>query len=269
MRRFQQVDVFSEEPGLGNPVAVVHDADGLDTETMRRFAVWTNLSETTFLLAPTTPEADYRVRIFALEREIPFAGHPTLGSCHAWLDGDERDRVVQECEAGLVEIRRTEGRLAFAAPPLIRSGPVDEALVAEIAEALGLGRAEIVASAWLDNGPGWVGVQLTSAEAVLAAPLALPASHGDLGLVGLHANGTPELRAFFAGAGQTIEDPVTGSLNAAVAQWLLDRAVLEPPYVARQGTAMGRAGRVHISRDGDTLWVAGATTTVVTGTVSL
>jgi PhzF family phenazine biosynthesis protein len=272
MRRFQQVDVFSEEPCLGNPVAVVHDADGLDTDAMRRFAEWTNLSETTFLLAPTTPEADYRVRIFALDREIPFAGHPTLGSCHAWLDGDERERVVQECGAGLVEIRRIDGRLAFAAPPLIRSGPPDEALVAEVAAALGVQRDEIVAAAWLDNGPGWVGVQLASAEAVLAAPVAVPASHSDLGLVGLHPPGAPEateVRAFFGVAGQAAEDPVTGSLNASAAQWLLERGVLEPPYVARQGTAMGRAGRVHISRDGDTLWVGGATTTVVTGTVAL
>ena len=271
MRRFQQVDVFSEEPCLGNPVAVVRDADGLDTDAMRRFAEWTNLSETTFLLAPTTPDADYRVRIFALDREIPFAGHPTLGSCHAWLDGDERERVVQECGAGLVEIRRIDGRLSFAAPPLIRSGPPDETLVAEVAAALGVQRDEIVAAAWLDNGPGWVGVQLASAEAVLAAPVALPASHGDLGLVGLHPSDAPEateVRAFFRVAGQAAEDPVTGSLNASAAQWLLERGVLEPPYVARQGTAMGRAGRVHISRDGDTLWVGGATTTVVTGTVA-
>jgi PhzF family phenazine biosynthesis protein len=239
---------------------------------MRRFAVWTNLSETTFLLAPTTPDADYRVRIFALDREIPFAGHPTLGSCHAWLDGDKRDRVVQECGAGLVELRRIDGRLAFAAPPLIRSGPPDEALVAEVAAALGVQRDEIVAAAWLDNGPGWVGVQLASAEAVLAAPVAVPTSHGDVGLVGLHPPGAPEateVRAFFGVAGQAAEDPVTGSLNASAAQWLLERGVLEPPYVARQGTAMGRAGRVHISRDGDTVWVGGATTTVVTGTVAL
>ena len=271
-RRFQQVDVFSEEPCRGNPVAVVHDAEGLDTDAMRRFAEWTNLSETTFLLEPTTPEADYRVRIFALDREIPFAGHPTLGSCHAWLDGDDRDRVVQECGAGLVELRRVDGRLAFAAPPLIRSGPPDEALVAELAAVLGVQRDEIVAAAWLDNGPGWVGVQLASAAAVLAAPVAVPASHGDVGLVGLHPPGAPEateVRAFFGVAGQAAEDPVTGSLNASVAQWLLERGVLEPPYVARQGTAMGRAGRIHISRDGDTVFVAGATNTVVTGTVSL
>lgn len=272
IRRFQQVDVFAEKPCLGNPVAVVHDADGLDTDAMRRFAEWTNLSETTFLLAPTTPRADYRVRIFALDREIPFAGHPTLGSCHAWLDGDEREQVVQECGAGIVEIRRIDGRLAFAAPPLIRSGPPDEALVAEIAAALGVQRDEIVAAAWLDNGPGWVGVQLASAEAVLGASVAVPSSHGDLGLVGLYPPGAPEaaeVRAFFGAPGQAAEDPVTGSLNASAAQWLLERGVLEPPYVARQGTAMGRAGRIHISRDGDTLWVGGATTTVVTGTVSL
>ena len=157
MRRFHQIDVFSEQPCLGNPVAVVRDADRLDTDAMQRFAAWTNLSETTFLLAPTTPDADYRVRIFAPDGELPFAGHPTLGSCHAWLDGDERDRVVQECGAGLVELRRIDGRLAFAAPPLVRSGAPDEALVAEVAAALGVQRGEIVAAAWLDNGPGWVG----------------------------------------------------------------------------------------------------------------
>lgn len=271
MRRFHQIDVFSEQPCLGNPVAVVRDADGLDTDAMQRFAAWTNLSETTFLLAPTTPDADYRVRIFAPDRELPFAGHPTLGSCHAWLDGDERDRVVQECGAGLVELRRIDGRLAFAAPPLVRSGPPDEALVAEVAAALGVQRGEIVAAAWLDNGPGWVGVQLASAEAVLAAPVAVPASHGDVGLVGLHPPGAPEaieVRAFFGVVGQAQEDPVTGSLNASVAEWLLKRGALEPPYVARQGTAMGRAGRVHVSRDGDTVWIGGATTTVVSGTVA-
>lgn len=272
MRRFQQVDVFSEEPCLGNPVAVVRDADGLDTDAMQRFAAWTNLSETTFLLEPTTPGADYRVRIFTPDQELPFAGHPTLGSCHAWLDGDERDRVVQECGAGLVELRRIDGRLAFAAPPLLRSGPADEALVAEVAAALGVQRGEIVAAAWIDNGPGWLGVQLVSAEAVLAAPVALPASHGDVGLVGLHPPGAPEaieVRGFFGVAGQAWEDPVTGSLNGSVAQWLLGRGVLEAPYVARQGTAMGRAGRVHIDRDGDTVWVGGATTTVVAGAVAL
>jgi PhzF family phenazine biosynthesis protein len=272
MRRFQQVDVFAEEPCLGNPVAVVRDADGLDTDAMQRFAAWTNLSETTFLLEPNTPGADYRVRIFTPDRELPFAGHPTLGSCHVWLNGSERDRVVQECGAGLVELRRIDGRLAFAAPPLMRSGPADEGLVAEVAAALGVQRSEIVAAGWLDNGPGWLGVQLASAEAVLAAPVALPASHGEVGIVGLHTPGAPEaieVRAFFGVAGRAREDPVTGSLNASVAEWLLARGVLDAPYVARQGTAMGRAGRVHISRDGDRVWVGGATTTIVTGTVGL
>jgi PhzF family phenazine biosynthesis protein len=272
VRRFQQVDVFSEEPCLGNPVAVIRDADGLDTDAMQRVAAWTNLSETTFLLAPTTPGADYRLRIFTPDRELPFAGHPTLGSCHAWLDGDERDHVVQECGAGLVELRRIDGRLAFAAPPLTRSGTPDDALVTEVAEALGVPRGEVVASAWIDNGPGWLGVQLASAEAVLAAPVALPAGHDDVGLVGLHPAGAPEaieVRGFFGVGGHAWEDPVTGSLNASVAQWLLGRGVLEAPYVARQGTVMGRAGRVHISLRGDTVWVGGTTTTVVTGTVAL
>lgn len=272
MRRFEQVDVFSEEACLGNPVAVVHAADGLDTEAMQRFAAWTNLSETTFLLAPTTSDADYRVRIFTPERELPFAGHPTLGSCHAWLDGDQRDRVVQECGSGLVEVRRIDGRLAFAAPPLLRSGPVDEPLVAEIADALGIERSEVLAAAWLDNGPGWLGLQLASADAVLAVPVALPPSHGDIGLIGLHPPGAPEaveLRAFFGTAAQAFEDPVTGSLNASAAEWLLERGVLRPPYIARQGTAMGRAGRVHVSEADGAVWVGGATTTVVSGTVAI
>jgi PhzF family phenazine biosynthesis protein len=284
-RRFAQVDVFTDVPYNGNPLAVVLDGEGLATEEMERFSRWTNLSETTFLLPPSAPEADYRVRIFTSASptpsrpspasELPFAGHPTLGSCHAWLEagGEPRagDVVVQECGAGLVPVRRNEVGHAFAAPPLIRSGPVEEPLVAHIASLLGIGRGEIVDAAWADNGPGWVAVLLPSAEAVLAlrpGPIDL-----DLGVVGAYPAGTPEafeVRAFFPKDGGTGEDPVTGSLNASLAQWLLETGRASAPYVARQGTALGRDGRVHVSRDPDgTIWVGGGTVTCITGTVEI
>lgn len=280
-RRFQQVDVFSPEPLLGNPLAVVVDGDGLSTEEMRRFARWTNLSETTFLLPPTTPEADYRVRIFALARELPFAGHPTLGSCHAWLaaGGVPRDpgRIVQECGAGRVPIRRTEHGLAFAAPPLLRAGPVDEALTRTLAEVLGIARDEIVDARWADNGPGWVAVLLKDADAVLAAEPNLGRWTGDgpldLGIVGPYPPGGEcawEVRAVFSDAGVLREDPVTGSLNASLAQWLLDSGRATAPYVASQGTRLDRRGRPRIDRDADgTVWVGGPTHTCIQGEVEL
>jgi PhzF family phenazine biosynthesis protein len=268
MRRpFQQVDVFTTTPYAGNPVAVVLDGGGLETDEMQRFAHWTNLSETTFVLPPTTPEADYRVRIFTPVAELPFAGHPTLGTCHAWA-GDRGDAFVQECAAGLIRIRRTDAGLAFAAPPLLRSGPVEEALVEELASVLGIARADIVDAAWADNGPGWVAVLLDSAEAVLA--LRPRFADQDIGVVGPHPEGGFELRAFFPKDGALIEDPVTGSLNASVAQWLLSTGRAQAPYVARQGTALGRRGRVHISREDDgTVWVGGGTLTCVSGEVDV
>lgn len=284
-RRFCQIDVFTSVPYGGNPLAVVLDAEGLTTADMQLFAQWTNLSETTFLLPPTAPEADYRVRIFTSASstsqrpspasELPFAGHPTLGTCHAWLTASGTSKedfvVVQECGAGLVPIRRTESGLAFAAPPLIRSGPVEESLIEHIASVLGIGRDEIVDAAWADNGPGWVAVLLGSANAVLA--LRPRFVDLDLGVVGPHPEGSPEafeVRAFFPKGGATAEDPVTGSLNASLAQWLLGSGRATAPYVARQGTALGRAGRVHISRDGDgTIWVGGGTLTCISGTVEL
>ena len=273
LRDFQQVDVFTATPYAGNPVAVVLDGEGLSTEEMHRFARWTNLSETTFLLPPTTDGADYHLRIFTPTQELPFAGHPTLGSCHAWLstrDGSPK-RVVQECGAGLVEIRRTENGLAFAAPPLVRSGPVEAELVAHIADVLGIQQREIVDSQWVDNGPGWVAVLLESADAVLA--LRPAAVDLDIGVVGPYPSGSPEafeLRAFFPLNGATAEDPVTGSLNASVAAWMLRTGRASSPYIARQGTAIGRAGRVHISQDADgTIWVAGGTVTCVAGRVEL
>jgi PhzF family phenazine biosynthesis protein len=273
-RAFAQVDVFTTVPYLGNPVAVVLEAEGLSTEDMHRFTRWTNLSEATFVLPPEDPGADYRVRIFTPGRELPFAGHPTLGTCHAWLAaGGAPSRhgvIVQECGAGLVEIRRDAKGLAFAAPPLIRSGPVEEETVREVAEQLGIASEDIVDAAWADNGPGWVAVLLESAEEVLA--LAPSAVELDVGVVGPHAPGAEadfELRAFWHKDGVTAEDPVTGSLNASVAQWLLESGRASAPYVAAQGTALGRAGRVRISRDAaGTIWVGGGTVTCLEGAVT-
>jgi PhzF family phenazine biosynthesis protein len=274
-REFRQVDVFTTAPYRGNPVAVVMGGEGLSDAQMQRFAHWTNLSETTFVLSPSDAGADYRVRIFTPVAELPFAGHPTLGTCHAWLEAGGTPRtegeIVQECAAGLVSIRRTPDGLGFAAPPLIRSGPVDEDELAHVAETINLDRGAIVAAEWADNGPGWVALLLESAEAVLAVKPGL-VDH-DVGLVGPHSGGADtafELRAFFPKDGATIEDPVTGSLNASVAQWLLGTGRASAPYVAAQGTALGRAGRVHISADEDGgVWVAGGTVTCVRGTVEI
>jgi len=274
-RRFCQVDVFTATPYLGNPLAVVHDADGLTAADMQRFASWTNLSETTFLLAPDDDSADYQVRIFTPTRELPFAGHPTLGSCHAWLEGGgqprQSDLITQQCGAGLVPIRAGAGGLAFGAPPLVRSGPVDEALAAQVAAMLGVAPAEIVDLQWADNGPGWIAVLLASADAVLAVqprPGVL-----DVGIAGPHPPGGPaafEVRAFFPGNGVTYEDPVTGSFNASLAQWLLATGRARAPYLARQGTALGRSGQVRITQDAaGQVWVGGSVVTCVSGTVQL
>jgi PhzF family phenazine biosynthesis protein len=274
-RPFAQVDVFTTGPGLGNPLAVVLDGTGVTTDEMRRFARWTNLSETTFLLAPGDPAADYRVRIFTPDDELPFAGHPTLGSCHAWLEagGVPRDpgRVVQQCGAGLVAIRRDGDEFAFAAPPLLRSGPVDEAELAGIAASIGLPREAIVDAQWGDNGPGWVMVLLESAEAVLAVRPG--AVDHDLGILGRYPPGSPaalEVRALYPQNGFVVEDPVTGSLNASAAGWLLASGWLTAPYTASQGGAIGRAGRVSITQDADgTVWTGGRSVTVVAGTVDI
>jgi PhzF family phenazine biosynthesis protein len=270
--RFTQVDVFTDELMYGNPVAVVHDADGLGDEQMAAFARWTNLSETTFLLPPTDPSADYRLRIFTTHGELPFAGHPTLGSARAWLaaGGAPRDPdvVVQECGAGLVRVRDDGGRLAFAAPPLRRGGPVDEADIVEVAAGLGIGRHDVIGAQWADNGPGWVALLLRSADAVLAIE---PRGFGHLdkvGVVGPHPPGGPadvEVRAFFPPG----EDPVTGSLNAAIGQWLIGSGLATDSYVAAQGTRLGRRGRVHVSRIGDDIWVGGDTVVGISGEVAL
>lgn len=267
---FQQVDVFTSEGYRGNPLAVVFEADHLTDGQMQRFAHWTNLSETAFLLAPAAPEADYRVRIFTPTLELPFAGHPTLGTCHAWLGNGGSPRgnpIVQECEAGLISIRQDSDRLAFAAPPPTRSGPVDETDLVAIAGVLGIARDEIINSQWIDNGPGWVGILLADADRLLS--LEPTFSSYDIGAMALtpDAETAIEVRAFFPKDGAVVEDPVTGSLNASLAQWLLAEGVLEVPYVASQGTALGRAGRVHVSQDGDDLWVGGNTVTCVEGTV--
>jgi PhzF family phenazine biosynthesis protein len=276
MRRpFLQVDVFTTVPYQGNPVAVVMDAAGLTTDEMRAFARWTNLSETTYLLRATVPEADYHTRIFTPVSELPFAGHPTLGTCHAWLAAQGRlmnDRViVQQCAAGLIRIRQTSNGLAFEAPPLKRSGPVEESLVQHIAEVLGIGRADIVDAQWADNGPGWVAVLLKDAQSVV--DLKPGVVDLDLGVVGAYPPGSPqafEVRAFFPKDGATAEDPVTGSLNASLAEWLLRTDRASAPYVVSQGTALGRSGRVHITRDEDgAIWVGGGTVTCISGDVEL
>ncbi|HET7430597.1 MAG TPA: PhzF family phenazine biosynthesis protein [Nocardioides sp.] len=274
MRAFSQVDVFSTEPLKGNPVAVVHDADGLSEEQMQRFADWTNLSETAFLLSPTDPAADYRLRIFTPSTELPFAGHPTLGSAHAWLEAGGVPRsegeLVQESGGGLVRVRRRE-RLAFAAPPLLREGPVSEEDRARIVRALALRDDDVVDLVWGDNGPGWVCVLLRDAGAVLdVRPDWAAFGDLDIGVAGLYPEGSEcavEVRAFCPGVG-VVEDPVTGSLNASVGQWLAgDR--LPTSYVASQGTALGRAGRVHVEREGDTVWVGGDAATTIKGTVDV
>ena len=277
MRSFKQVDVFTAVPYRGNPLAVVMDGDGLTTEEMQRFANWTNLSETTFILPPTDPSADYRVRIFTTDVELPFAGHPTIGTCHAWLEAGgiptSDGVVVQECGAGLITLRNT-GRLAFAAPPLDRSGPVDDADLDDVCAVLGIARSEIVDAAWADNGPGWIAVQLADAEAVLALEPQMTARPTyKIGVVGAHPAGHEaaiEVRALFKmGISPGAEDPVTGSLNAALAQWLLANGTLTSPYVAIQGTAIGRSGRVFVEEADGEIWIGGDAVTCIDGTVEL
>ncbi len=277
MRLFTQVDVFTAVPYRGNPLAVVGDGSGLSTEQMQRFANWTNLSETTFLLEPTDSSADYRVRIFTPDTELPFAGHPTIGSCHAWLEAGGVPKtdgvVVQQCEAGLITLRHQDGKLAFAAPPLVRGGVPDESEIGRTCSILGIDRSEVVDISWADNGPGWIAVLLADAAAVLA----LKPDFGDemnatIGVGGLHPAGSPadlEVRAFYRAGGPVAEDPVTGSLNASMAQWLLESGRLVAPYVASQGTALGRAGLVYIDADDDDVWVGGDAVTCIAGEVDL
>lgn len=270
---FRQLDVFSATPLAGNPLAVVLGADALSDAQMAAFARWTNLSETTFLLQPSTPAADYRVRIFTTVRELPFAGHPTLGSCHAWLGAGgvpKGDEVIQECEAGLIRIRRDGTRLSFAAPPLIRSGDIDEQTMERILRALRITADDVVAAQWVDNGPGWAALLLHDRAAVLDLVPDIAALAGiNLGVVARWGGEADfEVRAFVPGDGM-VEDPVTGSLNAGIAQWLIGAGLAPASYVASQGTVLGRAGRVYVEQRGDDIWVGGESVTCIEGTLTL
>lgn len=284
-RNFKQVDVFTHTPYRGNPLAVVLDGTGLSDEQMQDFARWTHLSETTFLLPPESDAADYRVRIFTPGGELPFAGHPTLGSCHAWLQAGGRPRsrefIVQDCKVGPVRIRREGSRLAFAAPALKRSA-LNPAELAQVAQALGLEPGQVIAAQALDNGPVWLGLLLDSPQTVLG----LAPDHLRLGQLG-HKVGVAavyreasaagphlEVRAFAAPIGIT-EDPVTGSLNASLAQWLIAEGHMPARYVAAQGACLGRTGRIHIERDAapsissGQVWVGGESITCISGSVAL
>ena len=272
-----QVDVFSATPYCGNPVAVVLDGAGLADQEMQRLARWTNLSETTFVLPPANPAADYRLRIFTPGGELPFAGHPTLGSARAWLDhgGAPRQagRVVQECAAGLVSVRCREGSLSFAAPPLIRSGPLADEFVDQIAAAFGIGRDRVIAHQWVDNGPGWAVLQLPTAQEVLALePDLSRIPTAMVGAIGAYPDGSEhafELRTFAPGVG-VAEDPACGSMNASVGQWLTATGAAPPTYRVSQGARVGSAGTVEITTDTDgTVWVGGATAICIRGHITI
>lgn len=276
---FRQVDVFGEDPCTGNPVLVVLNAEGIDDETLQRFSVWSNLSECTFVLPPTSQGADYRVRIFSLNTELPFAGHPTLGTARAWLDAGgvpaTQDLVVQECKAGLVPIRIEGDRLSFSSPPRLRSGPVDPELLNTLIEILGIEHSQVLDAEWLDNGPGWVGLLLDHANTVLNLRPDASAHPGrwDIGVIGAQNPGSEtliEVRAFFTEGDEPLrEDPVTGSLNASAAEWLISTGRASTPYVAAQGTVMGRRGRIHVSEAHNKIWVGGRAEVILSGSVSL
>lgn len=274
--RFSQVDVFAHEPCRGNPLAVVHDAEGLSDDELARFANWTNLSETTFLLPPTQPGADYRVRIFTVSEELPFAGHPTLGSARAWLAAGGQPategEVVQECGVGLVQIRYDEEQLAFAAPGFLRSGEVEQEVLDQLVTALRITPDQVQHAQWIDNGPGWVGLVLDSAEEVLdLRPDFAALGDLDVGVIGRHAPGGPadyEVRAFVPGLGVN-EDPVTGSLNAGFGVWLIGAGLAPETFTVRQGTALGRAGHVDLRAEDGQVWVGGAVRVLISGEVTL
>jgi PhzF family phenazine biosynthesis protein len=301
-RPFKEIDVFTDQAYQGNPLAVVLDGQNLSTEQMQGFANWTNFSETTFVLPPTNSKADYQVRIFTPTMELPFAGHPTLGTCHAWLANQAsgsptKEFIVQQCAAGLITIKRDEKRLAFAAPPLRRSGGLSADELTATAQALGINTADIVASAWCDNGPGWRGILLNSVELLRSIKpdpnkiagefigLASTLKIGVSAISGARINQTSdektklatsnfdepflEVRAFFPGSGGFAEDPVTGSLNAALAQWLIGSGRAPARYVAAQGLNLKRNGRVYIEQSGTDIWVGGYSTTCVEGQVLL
>jgi PhzF family phenazine biosynthesis protein len=272
-----QVDVFSTTPWLGNPVAVVLDGTDLSGQEMQRVARWTNLSETTFVLPPAAPQADYRLRIFTPRGELPFAGHPTLGSARAWLDHggvpQQAGRIVSECAAGLISVRHDEGGLAFAAPPLIRQGPLDDDVLRRLLTAFGVERDRVLAHQWVDNGPGWAVIQLPTAEEVLALEPDLSLIPDAMaGAIGAYPGGSGhayELRTFAPGAGVP-EDPVCGSMNASVGQWLTAAGAAPAAYRVSQGARLGRAGTVEITADPDgTVWVGGAATSYIRGHITI
>lgn len=275
MYRFAQVNVFSADQLGGNPLAVVHAAEGLSEARMTQFARWMNLSETTFLLPPTNSEADYYVRIFTPDGELPFAGHPTLGSCHAWLAAGGQPRnpglVVQQCGVGLIRVRCDGPRLEFAAPPLIRTGVLEPDVLARITKALGLQLSDIVRSQWVVNGPKWCAVMLRSARQVLSLEpdwaLLDPLEVGVVAPYDAGHDAAFEVRAFIGGGGY--EDPVTGSLNASLAQWLIGAGLAKTSYVAAQGTALDRAGRIHLRSEGEQVWVGGDVVEVIRGELSI
>ena len=276
-RSFAQVDVFSSTPYLGNPVAVILDGEGLDESDMQKVARWTNLSETTFVLPPTTEEADYRLRIFTPGGELAFAGHPTLGSCHAWLENGgtpaEADVIVQECSAGLVEVRRGDGILSFAAPPTTRAGDLDDAYLQQITAAFKVAREDVLSHQWVDNGPGWAVVRLATAQEVLdLEPDLSLIPEAMVGAIGAYPEGSEhafEMRTFAPGVG-VAEDPVCGSMNASVGQWLTRTGDAPDGYRVSQGTRLGRAGDIAITPGPDeNVWVGGATTTLIAGTITL
>lgn len=271
--RFHQLDVFTDTPLLGNALAVVHNADGLDDSAMQAFARWTNLSETTFLVKPQNPAADYRVRIFTPGGELPFAGHPTLGSCHAWLTAGGKPKssfIVQECEVGLVRIRKNATQLAFTAPPRRRTGNLDQETLASVVSCLGIDKKLVLHHQWVDNGPGWCAVMLDSAYAVLSLKPDFGKMKVPMGVIGPQPKGSDtdfEVRAFVPSLGIP-EDPVTGSLNAGIAQWLMETGLAGNKFVVSQGTILHRKGRVYLDRDGNDVWVGGDSVICVDGTVS-
>jgi PhzF family phenazine biosynthesis protein len=268
-RRFAQVDVFGTSPASGNSVAVVLDGDGIEEGRMQQLARWLNVAETTFVLPATRPEADYLIRIFTVADELPFAGHPTLGTCHAWLAAGHRPRqpgvIMQECGVGLVPVRRTGDGLGFSAPPLRRSGPLDERTRTAVLSALGVDDAQVRDTAWVDNGPGWLAVLLD--DAGLVSQLSCAPVDQYVGIAGVRDDGDLEVRAFYPVRDAMVEDPVCGSLNAALARWLPALGAVHLPYTAHQGHALGHAGRVGISAENDEIWVSGTTRTLIQGTL--
>src|SRR5690625_3406771 len=273
-RSFAQVDVFSHQAYKGNPVAVVLDGEGLSDEEMQAVARWTNLSETTFVLPAATEAEDYRLRIFTPSGELPFAGHPTLGSAHAWLENGgtprDPDTIVQEVRAGLVEVRQGEGILSFAAPPTTRSGELEEAYLGQVIAAFGISRDKVLSHQWVDNGPGWAVLRLGTAEEVLDLDPDLSLiPDAMVGAIGAYPEASEyafEMRTFAPGVGVP-EDPVCGSMNASVGQWLTRAGEVAGAYRVSQGNKLGRAGDITITPDeSGTVWVGGATTTLFRGT---